>query len=298
VISAYPQVQSWTYIPEETVFADPTEPWNYSTEKIMTLNAALYTQNFVAVKMGDVNNSSFASANATVKTRTANSLKFEIMDQASTVGQLIKVDFRSSNFKSISGYQFTLNFDAKAFEFVGNEGSFLKVSGDNFGTNNVSRGILTTSWDSKEALSFDSDKVLFSLTFKVLKSVKLKSAFEITSDVTKAEAYDAQMNESNVNLEVRSNDGVTSASVFELLQNSPNPFDQQTAISFRLPNPSAAILTIYDVTGKVHRVINIDGQKGLNTVNLTRSDLNGVGMFYYQLDAEQYSATKRMVVTK
>ena len=147
----------------------------------------------------------------------------------------------------------------------------IQVSEDNFGLANLNRGILTTSWDAREPMSVSSDKVLFTLVFKSVKTVKSENSFEITSDVTVAEAYNVQ-GETNVTLDVRSNEKVVAATVFELLQkNTPNPFESYTNISFRLPVASAATLTIYDVTGKVHRVVSIQGQKDWNTVTLSKS---------------------------
>ena len=297
VTPSFPAASSWMFIPAETTFADPSQPWNYSTEKSMTLVNNFYTQNFIAVKMGDVNNSSAASIGGTSKSRTSAALKFEIAEQNLEAGQVQKIEFRSSNFIGINGYQFSLNFDATALEFVGSESGAIQVSEDNFGLANLNHGILTTSWDAREPMSVSSDKVLFTLVFKSVKTVKSENSFEITSDVTVAEAYNAQ-GETNVTLDVRSNEKVVAANVFELLQNTPNPFESYTNISFRLPVASAATLTIYDVTGKVHRVVSIQGQKGLNTVTLSKSELNGTGMFYYQLDAEKYSATKRMFVVQ
>ncbi|MBK7696164.1 MAG: T9SS type A sorting domain-containing protein [Saprospiraceae bacterium] len=63
-----------------------------------------------------------------------------------------------------------------------------------------------------------------------------------------------------------------------------------------MPNASKATLTVYDVTGKVHRIFNLNAQKGMNTVKINRGELNGTGMFYYQLDADNQTATKRMII--
>ena len=83
---------------------------------------------------------------------------------------------------------------------------------------------------------------------------------------------------------------------FALYQNTPNPFGEQTSISFRLPSASAAQITIYDVTGKVIQVIEGDYARGLNRVEVNKDDLPQTGVLYYQLDTEAYTATKKMVV--
>ena len=81
-----------------------------------------------------------------------------------------------------------------------------------------------------------------------------------------------------------------------MYQNTPNPFAKETVIEFRLPEAAPATLTIYDVTGKVHLIQTIEGQKGLNSIQIDRNKLSGVGMFYYQLDANTHTATKRMLI--
>ena len=156
--------------------------------------------------------------------------------------------------------------------------------------------MITTSWNSNHAISVDKKDVLFTLVFKANHNAALSKSLTISSDITYAEAYDGQLNTQGVNLDVRSSNGVTSSGVFELYQNSPNPFQQATEITFRLPEASPATLTIYDVTGKVHRIYNVKGQKGLNTVSVNHNDLSTSGMFYYQLDAANQTATKRMII--
>ena len=56
------------------------------------------------------------------------------------------------------------------------------------------------------------------------------------------------------------------------------------------------MITIYDVTGKVVKVIEGDFVKGLNTVRINAIDLPQTGVLYYQLDTEQFTATKKMIV--
>ncbi|MBK7360566.1 MAG: T9SS type A sorting domain-containing protein [Saprospiraceae bacterium] len=118
----------------------------------------------------------------------------------------------------------------------------------------------------------------------------------ITSDVTTAEAYDSKLSVKELALVVRKEGSLVETGVFELYQNSPNPFAKETNISFRLPESGAAKLTIYDVTGKVLRVYDVQGAKGLNTIKILKSELNGNGVLYYQLDSQSHTATKQMLV--
>jgi hypothetical protein len=86
------------------------------------------------------------------------------------------------------------------------------------------------------------------------------------------------------------------AGVFALYQNEPNPFDRETVIRYTLPKDSEVKLTVYDVAGKVLRVVNQEGRKGLNQIVLHKSELGRTGVMYYQLDAADHTSTRRMVV--
>ncbi|WP_236972050.1 T9SS type A sorting domain-containing protein, partial [Membranihabitans marinus] len=68
------------------------------------------------------------------------------------------------------------------------------------------------------------------------------------------------------------------------------------AIGFNLPEASDATLSVYDVTGKVLKVVEGAYGKGYNEVKLNSSDLNATGVLYYQLDTKTYTATKKMIV--
>ena len=43
-------------------------------------------------------------------------------------------------------------------------------------------------------------------------------------------------------------------------------------------------------------MIDVAGAKGLNTVKLTEEMIGAKGVLYYQLDASEHTATRRMVI--
>ena len=94
----------------------------------------------------------------------------------------------------------------------------------------------------------------------------------------------------------------------ELLANYPNPFNPETWIPYRLAEDAFVTLTIYDLSGRIvrtlevgHRIASVyenrskavywDGKNGLG---------EGVasGVYYYHLSAGDYSATRKMVILK
>ncbi|MBK8956119.1 MAG: HYR domain-containing protein [Saprospiraceae bacterium] len=299
VNSEFTKVQSWTFVPKEYVFPNPSVPYNAPREKMIQMpDASTHNEDFVAVKMGDVTGNAIANNVTASTTRTKERLNLEIETGKLVAGESYTVEFKSSNFTEIIGYQFTLNFDNTAMFFEKFESGVLQLDETNFGMAHIDAGKITTSWNNREAQSFEADEVLFSITFKALKNSSITELLAITSDVTYAEAYNSKLEERGVELGVRTDNGVVESGVFELYQNSPNPFDVETVINFRLPNAAPALLTIYDVTGKVIRVYDIKGVKGLNSIRIDKDEINASGVLYYQLDAADHTATKRMTKLK
>jgi hypothetical protein len=154
------------------------------------------------------------------------------------------------------------------------------------------RGQLTMSWNEVEAQSVEADEVLFTMNFRATAGTRLSDAMYVNSSITRAEAY-VGGNETGVELRF-----VGSESEFALYQNVPNPFEGRTVIGFNLPEAGAATMMIYDVTGKVMRVIEGEYAKGYNQIELMRTDVNASGVVYYQLTSGEYSATKKMIIVE
>ena len=85
---------------------------------------------------------------------------------------------------------------------------------------------------------------------------------------------------------------------FELSQNYPNPFNPSTKISFALPNDGKVSLKIYDMTGKeVMSLVNEVKTAGYYSVSFNASSLSS-GIYFYTLSADNFKATKKMMLVK
>jgi hypothetical protein len=86
-------------------------------------------------------------------------------------------------------------------------------------------------------------------------------------------------------------------STFGLNQNYPNPFNPSTTISFSLAKECNFDLTIYNITGQEVDNISQFGQKGPNEVVWDASRFAS-GVYFYRLEADNQSDTKKMVLLK
>ena len=92
-----------------------------------------------------------------------------------------------------------------------------------------------------------------------------------------------------------------SALTFSLGWAVPSPFSSSTTIAYDLPHPSAVGLRVYDVLGRLVRVlVESDPQPaGRHTVSWDGKSANGIsvtgGVYFYRLEAGAYRETHRLL---
>lgn len=88
---------------------------------------------------------------------------------------------------------------------------------------------------------------------------------------------------------------------FELFPSYPNPFGRSTLIRYALPQPEKVSLRVYDVAGRVVRVLvdSATPQVGEQAVGWDGKNDEGSmvasGVYFYRLEAGKHSKTRRMV---
>src|SRR5690606_6132374 len=138
---------------------------------------------------------------------------------------------------------------------------------------------------------------LFTIVAYAQSEGRVNGQLHVSSSITPALAVDGELSERPLELRIKSgsnrvNDG------YYLHQNRPNPFEGQTAISFDLPESAEVTLTVFDVTGKVLFRAQRELNAGTHTEWTDSGMLNGAGIYYYQLDAEAYTATRKMILVE
>ena len=90
---------------------------------------------------------------------------------------------------------------------------------------------------------------------------------------------------------------------YSLKQNYPNPFNPITRIQFDIPSRSKVSINIYDILGsKVTTLINQDIEPGRHVITWNAVDSNNrklpSGLYFYQIHADSFIATKKMILVK
>ncbi|MCZ2100658.1 MAG: T9SS type A sorting domain-containing protein [Chitinophagales bacterium] len=284
---------SWRFIDKNYQFADKSNAQGEAFPEVYhidRLNTDMKTD-FIAVKTGDVSGDVQANRFTNItETRSNSQLILSTNNTSFDLGQTITVPVKVADVAKISGMQFTLGFDNELVTLVGINPGALNVNDSNFGLNDIHNGLLAVSWNTGAPIQLDANTTLFTITFVTRDQGNAGNLFQVNSDIVRSEAYDA--NDDKMDVAWRSNN---TKEGFELFQNTPNPFKQTTSIQFNLPEAMSAQVTVNDITGKVVKTWNVQGVKGLNTVEFNHSNLPS-GVLYYSIQAGEFVATKKMIV--
>ena len=85
---------------------------------------------------------------------------------------------------------------------------------------------------------------------------------------------------------------------FELAQNCPNPFNTETEIRYTLPHRAHVTLRVYNAAGRrLYTLVNESRTPGEHTVRWDAENASS-GPYFYRLEADGLSRTRKMMVLK
>ena len=91
---------------------------------------------------------------------------------------------------------------------------------------------------------------------------------------------------------------VNTPSEFLLLNNYPNPFNPSTTIEFGLATSCLVKIKIWNILGQIVAMpINKHYEAGTYKIIFNASNLVS-GIYFYQIEAGNFSDTKKMVLTR
>jgi hypothetical protein len=282
---------SWRFVDTGYDFPDEKNPWLEAFPEIKSFNdlEGDAFAKFFGVKIGDVNATARANNLMSIDDRNEDGFALETEDLELKAGQTYEVDFNAKDIRNVLGYQATFRLGT-AIELL--DIKYGRVKEENFGQQLLSQGLLTTSWNNMAK----PDEILFTLIISAKADAQLSKQLSLTSRITPSEAY--HQNGDKLSLGIQFNTGKVAKVDFELYQNQPNPFLDETTIRFYLPSAGEGTISIQDVTGKIIKQITADFVQGDNQIMLKREDLAAKGTLFYTLTVGEYTATRKMIKLK
>ncbi len=291
-IDTFANNESWRFVDSDFEFVDPLDPFPYDESILERASEPLLMDNdFIGVKIGDVNGSinlSLGSTDAEIEKRSTHELYYTMSTMAKDRPTRIPV-FSKDN-QLIYGFQFTMELSS-GYLYQILPGS-VSITDENYHVDD--KGMIHLSWHSVDGAVSGPSIPLFYLELEDLASdevhvsmVKAHMEHEIyVGDgwVTKKPILTLQK-ESTKNQ-------------FQLYQNEPNPFSDQTNIKVYVPSAQSVSLSIYEASGKlVYRIVE-DVKAGEHNFLIDQKDVGTTGLLYYTFVSDNYSETKKMMIIK
>jgi len=305
IAQSFPNGNLWAFVNSDFVIADSLDPFPFDDFRgYINISSNQTGQDFIGIKLGDVNESWNPNQ---LKAAPAGDVRFMMNEYNVMRGDEIIVPVKVRDFNKITGYQFTLSWDADIVKLL--EVSNKSLSGF-YGTHDIDNGILTTSWydDMTEAVTLGDDETAFELKFMVVGDEGAQSEIKIGSEATASEAYNENLDLLNVfsaNGMVKVGDAVslsTHNSTPITLSVQPNPFTNTTNIIFTIPEDETVNIVIYDLIGKEIRHIHGSYKAGEHSIEWAGDDDSGVemskGLYHIRMVAGNHAGATKVVFAR
>lgn len=278
---------SWRFIDQGFVFDPLVDPLTQNFPEAHTfqnLNGDAMQTNFTAIKLGDVN----GSAGINIQSAELRQAPVYLHAENNQIprGEQITIPLVMDDNRAAQGFQFGLWFDESALEVIAVEPG-AHTQGLDYA---IHEGQLSLVWYDAYATRFERGETVVQLVVRAKQAVKLHEALKLSDTYYHAWFEDGHAQD----LKLTVGTPVDLAD-YILYQNRPNPFLQESTISFYVPNNAQVKLSLFDVTGKRLHTLEGNYSKGLHAVNIDLSTVQYHGVLYYRMEANDFTATKKMI---
>ena len=295
LINEFPNSNSWRFVDASHTFESVNGVLNYP-EQIDFHNVIENKEdaNFIGIKVGDVNESVRLSFDQT-EVRSNASVRLQVEDMEFDAGKeyLIPVILKDDKTQNIKGIQLDLEFNNRVVEILGVSAGDLDLTKHNYV---VEEGSIKFSWNSIETVELSDNGALFYINIKTKSKNQFSNVFNVREDAIASEFIGGDLEVKPIDLTF-SKDGIVSDD-FALFQNKPNPFSDQTTVSFNLPKAGVVAIKIFDTKGQLVMQSEKEFEKGFNELDLNFQGVNHSGVLYLNLVAGKHSANTKMVLIK
>lgn len=277
IIDNFSVVNSWKFIPKSYVFDIKPEADPYPEFATVVNPKTDTVVDFVAIKMGDVNNSSRANSFPLIPQRALEAKHLLLHETLLPQDHHARIDLPIADLHAFDGFQLALTLDPSLVDLMDVEG----LDSESYSWDPAT-GRFLVSYIA--GLSTGSTLIL---ELQAKKATTLSSCIRFDNTWLNNEYYDQGQ---AINLEFQF---VTQAG--ELVQNQPNPFVANTTITFKNATAGELQLTIFDAAGNKLYQTKRMASIGLHTFEINDTMLPQSGVFLYQISTSSGIWSRKMV---
>ena len=287
------QTRLWTFVDSSYIFPDTIHPFPFKDSiNFIGLIENKTNQTFIGCKLGDVN---WDWNQAIARPGLSSNIPVELSYDPLRLGneKLIRIPVKVKNFKDLLGMQFTINFNAALFKWVGIENNILNFE---IGTNHAADGKITFLWtDAKnEFKTLEDGTVVFELILNKTGNEIIDNSLMLDGSVTAVEAFDKDYGLHNVLFK-----NATIASAENRTENwivAPNPIKEGLIhVHMKLNDKKKIIFKLIDFSGKLLLTKQVEGVKGVNDIEVRQGNVPP-GNYFLQAIGIEGEEVKKIIV--
>ncbi|MBL7793402.1 MAG: T9SS type A sorting domain-containing protein, partial [Saprospiraceae bacterium] len=250
---------------------------------------------FIAIKIGDINCSivpepaNLLQQDIEDRWVATSAKRLQAMDTWCTKGRSYKLAVKlPAGVEEMQGGQFALQWPSAALSL--NDVSLSSDGARELHTAQLKENKVAVSWsNTRQQVGIPGN--LLELSFTAHESGYLSNWISLDESEIKAEIVTNSGQSQSIGL-----DFILEAARPQLFQNSPNPAQDETTISFYLPTPAKAAIIVQTPAGQVISRVEDTYEAGYHSLQLRQENLPATGVLLYTLETAGYKSTRKMVI--
>ncbi|MEO0338994.1 MAG: T9SS type A sorting domain-containing protein, partial [Bacteroidota bacterium] len=269
----------WRFIATDYTFNDADNPTMEDYQESVRLDFDQDTMiiNFVAVKIGDVNNSAFDD----LAGRSLSKTPLIVKDQMLSPGASYTIPVYVEDIEAFAGGQFQLSFDQSFTKSIALKGG--QIQAEDY-LINQERGFLRVIWTKALQSRFFEDAPIFYVEIEVNRSISIRQLLQLSKEGFTNEIYRSNGEVLAPQLQFQQADAWN----FRFQQ---NPFWSENSLLFSEPISGQVIF--YDQQGRMLQQTDIEGT---NVFTFSTSQLTGAGVYIVVVKSEGSTQVKRVIL--
>lgn len=295
ITSRFNNNQSWRFVPTRFRFADPNRPFPF--DEVINFNPIKGNEmstDFVAIKIGDLSGNADVNLNGSTSRTNPGSISLVMPDVKYRSGETLILPVSLGEETTISGMQLGMEFLDSGLKLQSIRSGSIELKPEEYVIAEDRIRIVKALDEDK---NLKTGEILFTLVFEPQAEGSTNSKIMVANpDEFRSEVYDEVVDAKNVELVFRSQD--QSGKGFKMYQNTPNPFNNETQISFEIESARTVEFLIHDLDGKAIRRIEKHYPKGQHNLTIRGAELPATGVYFIRMVSGEGSETRKMVYIK
>ena len=298
IYTELPQNTSWRFVPKNYVFPNPNFPsFPPFPEKIEVTNVSdtiPVSFEFKSIKIGDVNGTAICNGFAP-GTEDRSNVSISIPDLNLAAGEEVDLPLRFTEAGEWLGFQIGLRFNPSLLEVVQVTPGNLPQMNSSY-ISQPAPGLVRMLWFDAESVALLPDQAVSTVRVRALAPVSLKDEVTLTNDQMTAEAYDAALKTSPLQLVFAGKtNGTNELSATTILAPQPNPTADGFSIPVRLGEAATVQVQVTDLTGKTLYQTELPCTTGSHLLAVPAAALPQAGVYGWRVQVGNEAKSGKVV---